>query len=304
FILLAALVLGAGGYLWWMKMYKPAVAARATAITASQSSQQALQQAQSEQKSAQAQVDALKSASSKADESVARVTLLRSAIPDKSNLGDAAIVLKHLADRSGIQTNLSVGSDAETQAAVASGTGPTPTDVTFKAAGTYAEMTNFLRQAQSTVTVDKNKLHVTGRLFNVVKLTIGTEDAATSSSAVDSGGSSSSTTGAIDAALSDEFVLGLHDKLFTIVVRFYTLPAGGATNTGALAPTIDPNAANGAAPTSGAAPGTSSDGTSTGTASSDTSTANNTGSPGATGATDTTGASPGGATNTTGGQAS
>lgn len=307
FLLLAVLVLGAGGYLWWMKMYKPAVAARVTAISASQASEQSLQQAEAELKTAQEQVDALKSDAGKADDSVARVTLTRNAIPDTTNIGDAAIVLKHLADRSGIQTKFEMGSDETQNAEIPVGsTGATPTDVTFKAAGTYAEMTSFLQRVQDTVSVDKNKLHVRGRLFNVVSLQIGPPDKQEGATAPSTDGfSSTGSSTSLDSALSSEFDLGPFDKQFTVVIRFYTMPDASATAAAnaALAPTTDPNAANGAVPATGG--GTvSSDGTPAGTVTTDTPTTDSTGAPVGTGATDTTGATPGGATNTTGGQPS
>jgi hypothetical protein len=294
-VLILVLVLGASGYLWFTKMYQPAVAANVAAKAATDTATQQLTAAQADLKKATDTAAAQKSAAGKPDDSVARLALVQQAVSNKTNLGDATIVLKHIADRSGISTTLNVGSTDQAAATVAPTSGATPMDVTFKAAGSYAQMMTFMQRVQDTVTVDKGKLHVRGRLFNVMSLEIGGPDAAA--------GNGSSGNPALDGipGASDVLVIRPGDISFTIVVRFYSSTSANSQSVGAAgaAATSPTTGTATATPNTAASPAGAS---TTGTASTDTPTTNSTGAAGApagTGASDSTAAASGGAQTTT-----
>lgn len=228
--LLLVLVVGAASFMWWSKMYKPAVAERLVAVQATAAKQQELETARAALATAQQQEQAQKTDTGKVDDAVPRVTIARNAIPSTADLGDAMIVLSRIADRSGITTNIDAGSDNSTE--TPGNAGVTPIDVTFKAAGTYTEMTAFIQRVQGTVTIDKSKLHVKGRLFNVVSLEIADAGLAKSSTGnvINDFGSDVPSSSDVPE-LSDELVTAKGDKLFTVVIRFYSAASTAPANT-------------------------------------------------------------------------
>lgn len=229
--LLLVLVLGAAGYLWFTQMYQPAVEERTLAEQSASTAEATLASARQQLADAQQRIEDAKKESAKLDDSVPKLALARAAVPDRKLLDDAAIVLVEMADRSGVQTSFKAGSASDAGAgATDTGAlqGAVPLDLEFEAAGTYAEMMNFMSLVESTVEVKGDKLHSRGRLFNVVKLEIGGEDE-------DSAGGAGDQLGA--ALDSDELVLGPNDVKFTVVVRMYTSSVGNAENVGA---TVDP----------------------------------------------------------------
>src|SRR5690606_26611559 len=99
-ILIVLLLFGAGGYLWYTQMYKPAVLERDSAKSAEQTAATSLEQAKAELAAAKKRIEDAKTEGAKLDDSVARIAKARTAIPDKRLIDDAAIVLMDLADRS------------------------------------------------------------------------------------------------------------------------------------------------------------------------------------------------------------
>ena len=287
-ILLLVFVVGAAGYLWYKQLYTPAVAARVAAKAQADSAQQELQAAQADLQRAQDTLAQQKSAAGKPDDAVSRLQLASQAVPNKPRIDEAALVLEHLAKRSGISTSINVGGDSAGTVSGSGAGGSTPIDITFKAAGTYAEMQSFMDQVQGTVTLDDGKLHARGRLFNVVSLQLGAPDKPGSG-----GAQANPAAGDPSAASGDDLEIGPFDIQFTVVVRAYTSTTDNANAAGAALPTGDPGAANGATNSTTNPSGTSgTPGTSTATTDSPaTGAATNTASPTG-GATDST--APGG----------
>lgn len=278
--LLVALVLGAGGYLWYSFMYKPAVAEQTTAKTAADTAAQDLAAAQAELRAAQERIEQSKKDAGKLDDSVSKVALSRMAIPADPLIDDAAVVLTKLADRSGVNTSFSAGTGENSGGAATGGglSGATPIDIEFEAAGSYSEMMNFIDQVENTVAAKRGKLHTRGRLFNVVSLEIGAPDDDESS-----GGDFGDSFGESEGGQESALVVRKGDVRFTVVVRMYTSSSENAEGVGAATPDpaaqgTDPAGAAGADATGGASA---------------------TGGAPAGAATDTSGAATGGATNST-----
>ncbi|MEO6866899.1 MAG: hypothetical protein ABI200_02650, partial [Gaiellales bacterium] len=131
--------------------------------------------------------------------------------------------------------------------------GAVPIDLTFKAAGSYSEMMQFMSLVEGTVERKGSKLHTRGRLFNVVKLTIGDTEGETGGAA--SGGFGDQ----IESGSSLPVNKG--DIVFTVVVRMYTSTTENSQDIGSsmmddpAAAGTDPNApafADGTAPAPGA----------------------------------------------------
>lgn len=288
-ILLAVVALAAGGYLWFSQMYQPAVAERTAAQVMADTAQQGLTTAQSELGLAEKNIEASKSASAKSDDSVARLTLARQAIPDKPYVDDAAVVLNRIAERSGIDTRFRssapTANTSETSKAINGDLkGASPIDLQFMASGTYQEMLTFLDRVEDPVTVDKGQMHVRGRLFNVVAIKIGTDDEA--------GGGDQSSGDEEDAPLE----IGPDDIVFNVVVRMYTSSSDNAAGVGAQ--TADPAAAGTSGSTTPAGTAVDATGATPGAAGT---TPAATGTAPATGTTAATGATPGSTTGTAAG---
>lgn len=236
--LILVLLLGAGSFLWWDRMYKPAVAAKVTATASEKTAQDGLAAAKTKLAAAQKAIEDAKSANSAPDDSVARVQLARKAVPPDKLIDDAAIVLMDLARRADVRTSFQSGGDnAEAVVDVGAGAnlnGATPVDLEFTAAGSYSEMMQFMRLVEDTVVEEDGKLFARDRLFNVVKLEIGgDEDEASTSSGFSSEGVESEE----DA---NEIVARPGEILFTVTVRMYTSSTANAQ--GAGAGTADPAA--------------------------------------------------------------
>lgn len=232
--LLMVLLLGAGGYLWYSMLYKPADAARLQAKQAASAAETSLSAAQQELAAAQARVEESKKDSARLDDSVARLAKARTAIPTKKLIDDAAIVLVELAQRSGVQTAFKAGGEGTDASATGESglQGAVPVDLEFEAAGTYAEMMQFMSLVEDTVEAKNGKLYTRGRLFNVVKLQIGApeEDA----QQADGFGEEQSQV--------SQLLPGPNDILFTVVVRMYTSSVENSDMVGANTPD-DPAAA-------------------------------------------------------------
>jgi hypothetical protein len=248
-------------------MYKPAVAAQVTAKAGEKTAQDTLAAAKTKLAAAQKAIEDAKSANSAPDDSVARVQLARKAVPPKKLIDDAAIVLMDLARRADVRTSFKSGgegADAQVADPGASGNlnGATPVDLTFKAAGSYSEMMQFMRLVEDTVSEEDGKLYARDRLFNVVRLEIGgdSEDSAAGASA------GFSTEGVDSEEDANELVARPGEILFTVTVRMYTSSTDNAQGVGAsvdpaAAPT-DPTASGDAAATGGT--GGTGDGSTTG----------------------------------------
>jgi hypothetical protein len=249
--LVLVLLLGAGGYLWFNMMYKPAVAAQKQATEQASAAEAQLATAKQQLAEAQQKVEDSKKEASKVDDSVARLAKARTAIPDQKLIDDAAIVLVEEAQRSGIQTSFKAGDESGGDSGsfdASSGggglQGAKPIDLEFEAAGTYSEMMHFMQLVESTAEVEDGKLYTRGRLFNVVKLEIGKQEKDSSSQGGFGGASESS-------SAESEFDLGPNDILFTVTVRMYTSSTDNAESVGETTPdpaaaattTTDPNAA-------------------------------------------------------------
>ena len=300
--LLLALVLGAGGYLWYSQMYKPAVAERVTAQAAATTAQSGLAAAKAELEAAQKRIDDAKRGDGKVDDSVPRLAKARTAVPDEALVDDATIVLMDFADRSGMRTNFNYDDDDQTANGGAAGAsaglqGATPVDVEFQAAGTYAEMMNFMTLVESTVEVKNDTLYSRGRLFNVVKLEIGAKE---STSTTNTGGFNATP----EDQLSSDLVPRRGETLFTITVRMYTSSTQNAQGVGAATPDAAAAPTTSATPAAGAAGGAGTAGTPAANSTSDPA-ATGGAADGASGATNSTGTGTpaAGSSNTTGGAA-
>ncbi|MCW2920185.1 MAG: hypothetical protein JWL76_59 [Thermoleophilia bacterium] len=259
--LILVLLLGAGGFLWYSQMYKPAVAAQVTAKTNEKLAQDTLSAAKTKLAAAQKAIEDAKSANSAPDDSVARVQLARKAVPPKKLIDDAAIVLMDLARRADVRTSFQSGgegADSQVVDPTVAGNlnGATPVDLKFKAAGSYSEMMQFMRLVEDTVSEDDGKLYARDRLFNVVRLEIGGDAEESAAGA----GSGFSTEGLDDSEQdANELVARPGEILFTVTVRMYTSSTENAQGLGAsadpaAAPT-DPTASGGDASGAGAAGG-------------------------------------------------
>ncbi len=256
--LILVLLFGAGGYLWYSQMYKPAVAERVAAQASQASAEAARDAAQQELETAQQQIEENRKELAKPDDSVARVQLARKAVPNDTLIDDAAIVLMDLADQAGVSTSFEANSSS-IEAAASSSTpgdtaGATPIDLTFEAGGTYAEMMLFMSLVEGTVEDKDGKLYARDRLFNVVKLELGGDEEDDQDGGFGDGfGQEAATTP------SEGPILGPNDLKFTVVIRMYTSSTENAQNVGeatpdpAAAPT-DPNAAGGGAAPAGTDP--------------------------------------------------
>lgn len=261
--LVLVLVVGAGGFIWWQFMYKPAVAARDSAQMTASAAQATLSDAQGRLATAQQQVDEAKKADGgKLDESIARLQLTQEAITPKAHIDDAAVVLSKFADQSGISTQLAM--TVPDDAASTAGSAATPVNIELKAAGSYLELQHFISLVEGSVEVKRGALHVRGRLFNVVSIAMTPPDVSGATTGSDSSGSEDS---------PNELKVSKGDIMYDIKIRMYLSAFGGDASATATTP--------GATGTPGATDGTA------------------TGATGTPGATDATGATPG-ATGTTG----
>ncbi|MCW2925761.1 MAG: hypothetical protein JWM98_3165 [Thermoleophilia bacterium] len=249
--LILVLLFGAGGYLWWSQMYKPAVAAKAVAVTASATAEQGLAAANTDLAKAQQRIDDSKKENAKADDSLARLQIARSGVPSEELLDDAAIVLDNMAKASGVDTRFKAGVDAADSGgsgdtpASSSLQGATPVDLVFDAAGSYAEMMDFMRRVEEPVQMKDGKLYARGRLFNVVRLEIGddkTESSGGSSLDQLSGGEDTS------AEALDKLKLGPNDIKFKVTVRMYTSSTANSQSLGASTPDPAATATSGGTP--------------------------------------------------------
>lgn len=268
--LLMVLLLGAGGYLWYAMLYKPADAARQQAQDAATAAEASLTAAHQELEAAQQRVEESKKDSAKLDDSVARLAKARTAIPTKKLIDDAAIVLVELAQRSGVQTAFKAGGEgADASTGEGAMQGAVPVDLEFEAAGTYAEMMQFMSLVEDTVEAKDGKVYTRGRLFNVVKLEIGAPD----EDEQQAGGFGE------EQSEKSQLLPGPNDILFTVVVRMYTSSTENSETVGASTPD-DPAAAG-----IDGAPAAADDGTGTGVPADGTAGTGATGDPAAQGTT-------------------
>lgn len=231
--LLMVLLLCAGGYVWYSMLYKPADAARKQAQDTATAAEASLTAAQQELEAAQQRVEESKKDSAKLDDSVARLAKARTAIPTKKLIDDAAIVLVELAQRSGVQTAFKAGGDgADASTGEGAMQGAVPVDLEFEAAGTYAEMMQFMSLVEDTVEAKDGKVYTRGRLFNVVKLEIGAPE----EDDQQAGGFGE------EQSEKSQLLPGPNDILFTVVVRMYTSSTENSEAIGASTPD-DPAAA-------------------------------------------------------------
>jgi hypothetical protein len=239
-LLLLVLVCGAAGYLWYSQLYKPAVAERVAATAAASTADQGLVAARAQLEEAQRRLEAQKQEAGAVDDSVSRLNIARAAIPPQELIDDAAIVLGDMAERSGIDTRISVGGDGGDTGGGAGDPGlqgATPIDLEIEAAGTWLEMIAFMRSIESSAEVTGSKLYSRGRLFNVTKLEIGEQDDAQPSD------------GGVEVASTenlDELVVGPNDLSFTLTVRMYTSSDANSVGVGTAA--ADPAASPTEAP--------------------------------------------------------
>lgn len=279
--LLLVLVLGAGGFLWWQFMYKPAVVTRDAAQASASSAQATLDDARGRLAAAQQQVDeAKKQSGGVLDDSIARLQLAQEAITPKPFIDDAALVLTRFADRSGISTAIELDSPEAGSTTAAAGSNATPVTIKLAAAGSYAELQHFIALVEGSVEVKRGEMHVRGRLFNVVGVEMRPPDSQPGSTT--DGTTSGDASG--DASAASALKVGKNDIVYDIQIRMYTSTFGGdaaaaagttpgatATTPGATNPdgtpatpaagtpgattTTDPNAAAGGATGSTATPG-------------------------------------------------
>jgi hypothetical protein len=274
--LILVMLFGAGGFLWYSQMYKPAVAARTLAQTAESSATAGLTAAKTQLATAQKALDDSKSAAAKPDDAVALLAKSRTAVPDKQLIDDAAIVLMDLATRAGIDTDFKAGSESSNaDAGTTEGlSGAQPIDLQFKAAGSYAEMMQFMSLVQGTVVAKDGKLYTHGRLFNVVSLEIG------SAQDENGGGGSTFSDGADDSSQASGPVVKPGDIVFTVTVRMYTSSTQNAEDVGTATPdpaasataSADGGATSSTDPSAGGATSSTGSGTGTDPASSSSST--------------------------------
>lgn len=286
--LVLVLVVGAGGFIWWQFMYKPAVAARDSAQTTASAAQATLSDAQGRLATAQQQVDEAKKADGgKLDESIARLQLTQEAITPKAHIDDAAVVLSKFADQSGISTKLEMTVPDSPDSAA--GSAATPVNIDMKAAGSYLELQHFISLVEGSVEVKRGALHVRGRLFNVVSIDMHPPDA--------TGTTTSEGAGADENP--NELKVGKGDIIYDIKIRMYLSAFGGDASSTATTPgaTGTPGATDGTATGATGAPGTTTGTTSTTGTPGATDT---TGTAGATGTTGTTGTTPPGTASPTG----
>jgi hypothetical protein len=290
-VAIIVLLLGAGGYLWYSQMYTPALDKQKFAVTSEKTAQDGLAAAKAKLTAAQQAIENAKKENGKPDDSVPRVQLARKAVPPAKLIDDAAIVLMDLARRADVRTSFkseSDGADAAVADPAAGGSlnGATPVDLTFKAAGSYQEMMQFMRLVEDTVVAEDGKLYARDRLFNVVKLEIGDDE--------DSGGSGVSgfsSEGVDSEEDANELVARPGEILFTVTVRMYTSSTDNAQGVGAS--TVDPaaqptdTATAGGTDATGAGTGGTGDGSSTGTPAADGSTTTPDAAAGGTPTTDT-----------------
>jgi hypothetical protein len=229
-LLIIVLLIGASGYLWYSQLYTPAVAEQATAKTTADTAAAGLTAAQQELAAATERVEQSKKDAGAVDDSVSRLALARKAIPTKDLIDDAAIVLMDLANTASIRTSFSAGdedggsSGSIDATAGSSLQGATPIDLEFKAAGTYREMMYFMSLVEGTIEAKDGKLYARDRLFNVVKLEIGTETTEEGSS----GGF-----GSTEEADPTVLVARPGEMIFTVTVRMYTSTTENAQGVGA-----------------------------------------------------------------------
>lgn len=188
--LLAVLVLGGAGYLWYSQLYAPAVVERdgAAAQLTGIRQQLATTEAELTRLEGEAAGDGADDAGSR--EAVGKIVVTRTAIPEERQLGEAALVLTSLAERSGVQLDFNeTAEDAEGEAApvadpsldpAATGapsasTTATPVALSLTGAGTYREMVTYIQLVESSVADRGGEVFVSGRLFNVASLSIGGE---------------------------------------------------------------------------------------------------------------------------------
>jgi hypothetical protein len=244
---LILLLFAAGGYMWWQMLYKPAVADLAVARTTESQAQTALEQANQQLLKAQQQIEESKNAAKETDDSVSRVQLARKAVPNERLIDDAAIVLMDLASRSGIRTSFKAGGNGDAASFAADGgalNGAIPIDLEFKAVGRYDEMMLFMGLVEGTVERRGDTLYMRDRLFNVVKLKIGSDDASPGSGGAFSPLSGGAGGGPRDA--DDEMKAGPGEISFTVTVRMYSSSTENAQGVGASTP--DDPAASGTDP--------------------------------------------------------
>lgn len=235
--LLLALIIGAAGFMWYTKMYKPAVAERVAAEATASTAQQGLAAKKAELVAAQKTLDDAKDDASGPDESVARVAKAGSAVPDKPLVDDANLVLTKIAEKAGIDTDIAFDTKTAPAAQAGSGlAGTTPIDISLEAAGSYSEMLNFIDLIEDSVQVKDNKMYQRGRLFNVVSIEIAPppENQGAAENFLGTG------EGAANPGGGSGLVYGKNDVAFTIVVRMYMTTAAAAQTAGVGA--VDPTA--------------------------------------------------------------
>lgn len=239
--LIGVLALAAASFLWYSKMYKPAVLARTTAQTTLDSAEQDQQKAKAELAAASANLDAESKKAVAPKDAVVKTAIARTAIPPDGNIGDASVVIEELAQKSGAQIVLDLDtSQAQQQQVTANSAGAKPLDIEIEGAGSYAEMVAFMDLVESTVYDKGGKAFVNGRLFNVVQFKVGPPEDSDLQKTSDSGGDGFSTFGTEGDTQSSGSGSGLTfkpgDVKFTLTIRMYTSEAAKAGEVGATTP--------------------------------------------------------------------
>ena len=287
FAVLGVLAVMAGGYMWYSKMYTPAVASLAAAQSAMQTSAQTLD-------GNKKKLDAMKVAATdkpKTDDpkAMAEIAVAKLAFPRGKQTLTALQQIETIAAKSDVvitkESPPVPAADGSTDPAAASASQTAvPQTITLQGHSTYASLGVMLRHIQETATVYHGKLYIPDRMLETTSLTIGTSTSDSSSSGGgDGAGNFTGSAGTTAPVIPKDHIP------FTITIVYYA-DLSGTTDTSATPAT----GATGTPATGSPATGAPADGT----AASSSSTAAGTG-----GATNGTTPAAGGAASTTSGGA-
>jgi hypothetical protein len=274
FLLLGVIAVGAGGYMWYTKMYQPAVADKTTAQAARDSAQQTLTADQTKLKTMQDTNH--RNAQPHSDDRLegAKIQALFVAVPRDANEIEPMMQIEQLAKKSGVSLQpITIGSPSGGSSVPtpegASTSGPTglqaqTLDVTGFAS--YDELALFTRSIQNTVFTFNGQLYVHTRLLGIPNIKM--DDGANASN---SGGDAGDGAGNFSAGgYTGTGPTVPKGKIhFDMTVDFFSAPAapsapssGDASAAGSTSTT--PGAAGGATTPAGGTPGTTGTTTPTG----------------------------------------
>lgn len=270
FAILGVVGVVVGGYLFYSKMYKPAVVARDGAMTAMTASAQTLTDNQAKLK---LKLDEAASNDKKGEDAdrkaLAEIANAKGAIPRGKHQIVALAQVEDIARKSGV-TIITDKPDAAPDQNATPGESQTvvPMTITLEGHATYASIGVMLRRIQDTATVYKGKLYVSDRLLATKSFTIGdTGDGG-------GGGSVTDLSGNPNTGSSTEPVIPKNHIHFTITIEYYVdLTATDTASTTGSGTTDGTSASTNGSTTGGTAGGaTSGTAGSTGGAASSTST--------------------------------